>query len=658
MSGSSYLSDTLRKNSIDICGLAEHWLFESCLSFIDVIDSTYKSVAVADNDCKYKNSRNVGKGGVALLWHVKHDKYITPLNIDDDRIIGIQYQVSKQQYIFIFQVYLPCSNYSILTFRDYIDKLYNLWSMYSENGTVLFMGDFNAKIQVHSKNYRDMYTLRFINDTNCVAVDTMSFCTGAKHSYVSYDDRFVTLIDHICVPVEKIDCVNLCTILDDNCLNVSRHRPVICSLSLPLVIDMKDDIKSKTRINWKKVTDDEISCYVETLNNTEELLQARYQKIESNDDIDRQYELIVSAITSTSSKSIRKRKFKSFLKPYWNENLSALHNTIKQSREKWLNAGRPKTGNVLFSEYKQAKKKFRKVHRLNVQKFLEMQNDELDKSAEIDHDLFWRIVNSKRKGKGTKAGCEIQFNNIVYRDPVDITKQWKLYFEDLYQPTDNPNFHEGLKTRVSAVVSDMKSHLDTVISSEIVNISPDTIKDLLKTCKRGKMCGHDGIYYEHIIHGGNSLYWAISRLFSAMLNTGHIPSDMNKGVIVTLHKGGKKKKNDPNNYRAITLTSTVLKLFEDVLLHRSKTKMLSKLSPQQGGFQKNLGCIMTSFSLREAILFAKENHSKAYVCFLDCKQAFDRKPHIFQAKEHGSQYYSVPFSSMSKRNALETCASL
>jgi len=81
MSSCTYLSDTLRALGVDFCGISEHWLFENCLSFINSIDSDYKSVSTADKDCKVRNGRKVGKGGVALLWHVKHDKYVTQLNI-------------------------------------------------------------------------------------------------------------------------------------------------------------------------------------------------------------------------------------------------------------------------------------------------------------------------------------------------------------------------------------------------------------------------------------------------------------------------------------------------------------------------------------------------------------------------------------------------
>ena len=55
--------------------------------------------------------------------------------------------------------------------------------------------------------------------------------------------------------------------------------------------------------------------------------------------------------------------------------------------------------------------------------------------------------------------------------------------------------------------------------------------------------------------------------------------------------------------------------------------MLEDLNLQQEGFQDNLGCIMTSFIVRESIFYAKENNSAVYVCFLDGKQAFDRVWH-------------------------------
>jgi len=47
---------------------------------------------------------------------------------------------------------------------------------------------------------------------------------------------------------------------------------------------------------------------------------------------------------------------------------------------------------------------------------------------------------------------------------------------------------------------------------------------------------------------------------------------MKEGEIITLHKGGRKRKSDPNNDRAITLSSSILKVYEMILLHRGKDK--------------------------------------------------------------------------------------
>ncbi|KAH3701140.1 hypothetical protein DPMN_076124 [Dreissena polymorpha] len=47
----------------------------------------------------------------------------------------------------------------------------------------------------------------------------------------------------------------------------------------------------------------------------------------------------------------------------------------------------------------------------------------------------------------------------------------------------------------------------------------------------------------------------------------------------------------------------------------------------QGGFQDGLGCIMTSFSLRECLNYSREHSSPVYMCFLDARQAFARVWH-------------------------------
>ena len=118
-----------------------------------------------------------------------------------------------------------------------------------------------------------------------------------------------------------------------------------------------------------------------------------------------------------------------------------------------------------------------------------------------------------------------------------------------------------------------------------------------------------------------------------MLLKSYIPTSMKVGIIIPLYKCGTKRKDDPDSYRAITLTSCML------------TRIISTqrpFHPLQGGFQKCMGCTMTSFQVNESVQYAKENNSKLYICFLDAKKAFDKVWHdglLLKFYERGIDLY-------------------
>ncbi len=138
--------------------------------FFDSISSNDRYIAVCDSDLSMPSRRKVGKGGVGILWHIMYDKYISPLTIDDDRIVGIQIQIYPGLHMFIFQVYLPCTNHSIDYFKGCIDKLYDLWNIYSESGITLFMGDFKCSCNGNCTSSRDIMFCKFLSDTHLHAV--------------------------------------------------------------------------------------------------------------------------------------------------------------------------------------------------------------------------------------------------------------------------------------------------------------------------------------------------------------------------------------------------------------------------------------------------------------------------------------------------------
>ena len=90
---------------------------------------------------------------------------------------------------------------------------------------------------------------------NLFPMNCLPVCSGAKFTYVSYDNKYETLIDFVGVPLEVHDIVTKCDIVDVHCLNVSRQRPVYVQFFVERVslqnqcYDDESDIKLAC-INW------------------------------------------------------------------------------------------------------------------------------------------------------------------------------------------------------------------------------------------------------------------------------------------------------------------------------------------------------------------------------------------------------------------------
>ena len=79
----------------------------------------------------------------------------------------------------------------------------------------------------------------------------------------------------------------------------------------------------------------------------------------------------------------------------------------------------------------------------------------------------------------------------------------------------------------------------------------------------------------------------LAKLFTAMLKHSYAPDDIKRGVTIILFKGGNKRKDNPDNYRAIILSFVILKIFESLLLTRIQLfdDLRSPIYPLQGGFK-------------------------------------------------------------------------
>ena len=113
-------------------------------------------------------------------------------------------------------------------------------------------------------------------------------------------------------------------------------------------------------------------------------------------------------------------------------------------------------------------------------------------------------------------------------------------------------------------------------------------------------------------------------LFNLIFDTGVVPEVWLTGLVKPIYKG-KGDRNQPENYRPITLLSCLGKLFTSILSDRLNTfaDELHLISETQTGFRKGYSTTDNIFVLDFLSKYALYNKKKIFCAFIDFRQAFD-----------------------------------
>lgn len=139
--------------------------------------------------------------------------------------------------------------------------------------------------------------------------------------------------------------------------------------------------------------------------------------------------------------------------------------------------------------------------------------------------------------------------------------------------------------------------------------------------------GCDGISTKIIKICTDQLLEILTYLINLSFSMGSFPEKLKLSLVKPLHKGGRK--DDPNNYRQITLIPILSKLFEKCMLKRllnycDKYKIISN---EQFGFQKRKSTSLAIFTLIRTVLTNLNNNYFTTGLFFDLSKAFDFVAH-------------------------------
>ena len=160
-----------------------------------------------------------------------------------------------------------------------------------------------------------------------------------------------------------------------------------------------------------------------------------------------------------------------------------------------------------------------------------------------------------------------------------------------------------------------------------VIINEELIYQKLKMIKFNKAAGADKLDSTFLNKTAEAICLPLSVICNKSLDCGIVPTDWKLANVCAIFKQGSKA--SAGNYRPVSLTSHVCKLFESILKDKivEHIEKFNLLNQSQHDFILNKSCLT---NLLEFITFRSnsiDNHKEVDVVYVDFKKAFDKVPH-------------------------------
>lgn len=603
-----------KSNSI-LC-LQEHWLNEyENNTFVNLLPqfTTYARYKEISDESLFQ--RRSGRGGVAILWPNTWTG-VKKLKEGNERIIGIEIQTQPMPTC-IINCYMPTrntdSNYKYL---ESLDSLHNFISSYSDTHNILICGDMNGTLQDSRNNVHDKMLKQFVIEHN---LDNL-LASQQDHTFHSHSGIGSSQIDYFLARLHmETKIANKYTfqpgeIMECNPTNYSSHVPIYMSMNLvqqPATTKTKQN--SRERVIWNEADSAKFQ---------EIFRQSMCSTIQDDSDIkisaQKYTECIHASLMAATHVAVPTKKVM-INGPRWKASptMMELMKTSRIAHAVWRDHGKPTEQHILYRQMKSSKKQCRQQLRRE-----QAQNRDrfyTEVMENVSNDMFHKLIRRNKKPAKTET-CSFMINDRPITDIDDQRTKLASYYEDLAMPKRSSGFDdESLKNDEAnlEIILNICRHTD-----EFLDFTTDEVQCAISLLNTGKSPDEYGLSAEHFKMAGNAVLPAITKLFNTCIREGSLPSQFRTGVITPIPKKDKDH-SLLDNYRGITVTAVIGKIFEYTVLHRIEKMISATQSNMQFGFTKGLSPIMAALLVSEIQIDAKENDKPLYLVFRDVKKAFD-----------------------------------
>ena len=138
--------------------------------------------------------------------------------------------------------------------------------------------------------------------------------------------------------------------------------------------------------------------------------------------------------------------------------------------------------------------------------------------------------------------------------------------------------------------------------------------------------GPDGIHPRVLKELAGVLTKPLSIIYQQFWLTGEVPTDWKLAKVMSIYKG---RKDDPGNYRPVSLTSVPRKLMEQLIQSTILQHMQDnqEIRPSQHGFMKGRSCLTNLISFYERVTCLLDEGKAVDVVYFDFSKTFNIVSH-------------------------------